>query len=332
MQPASSLRISSLLAFCMLLSTLLLSACVANGVRQVTQNQQLPRQAELTHTPFYPQAQYQCGPAALATALNAVQITVTPEQLTPEVYIPSREGSLQIEMLAAARRHGALAVQIPPKLDAILQEVAAGNVVVVMQNLGLSWAPSWHYAVVVGYDLNQEKLWLRSGTFKRFEMTLSSFQRTWARSEHWAFVALPAGQLPASAEVESVVKALIAFEKTASKQARLLAYQAAVKRWPAHWVLLMGWGNAAYFANDLSAAANAFQQAVDLQPKAAAAYNNLASVLLAQGKADEAESMAQQGLKVLGEQALPTQAQLAGQLKQTLAEIKTYQAQHAPRP
>lgn len=320
---ASMLRRVGILAFSMVLCTLLLSACAATGVREVTQNKQLPRQAELINTPFYPQTLYQCGPAALATALNAVQISVTPEQLTPEVYIPSREGSLQIEMLAAARRHGALAVQIPPKLDAVIQEIVAGHVVVVMQNLGLSWAPSWHYAVVVGYDLNQEKIWLRSGTFKRFEMTLSSFQRTWARSEYWAFVALQPGQLPASAEVESVVTALIAFEKTANKQARLLAYQAAVMRWPEHLILLMGLGNAAYYANDLTAAAAAFQQAVDKHPTAAAAYNNLANVLLAQGHAVQAEKVAQQGLKVVGEDA-----QLTAQLKQTLTEIKAYQTQH----
>ena len=319
---ASRLRQVSLLAFFIVISTLL-SACVANGVREATHNPQLPKQIELTQTPFYPQSLYRCGPAALATALNAVHLSVTPEQLIPEVYIPSREGSLQIEMLAAARRHGALAVQIPPKLNAVLQEIAAGNVVLVMQNLGLSWAPSWHYAVVVGYDLNQEKIWLRSGTFKRFEMTLSSFQRTWARSESWAFVALQPGQLPASAEVESVVKALIAFEKSASQPAQLTAYQAAVKRWPTHWVLLMGLGNAAYQVGDLTAAAAAFQQAITHHASAAAAYNNLAHVLLAQGHATQAETIAQQGLTLVGENTA-----LTAQLKQTLAEIKAYQAQH----
>jgi hypothetical protein len=114
----------------------LLSACVATGVREVTQNLQLPRQHELTETPFFPQELYHCGPAALATALNAIDVKVSPDQLVPEVYIPSRKGSLQIEMLAAARRHGALAVKIEPELGAVLKEIAAGNVVVVMQNGG----------------------------------------------------------------------------------------------------------------------------------------------------------------------------------------------------
>ncbi len=317
------LRNAGILVFYILLSVCLLSACAANGVREVTQNRQLSRQHELTATPFFPQTDYQCGPAALATALNAVQIAVTPEQLTPEVYIPSREGSLQIEMLAAARRHGALAVQIPPKLEAILTEVAAGNVVVVMQNLSIAWAPSWHYAVVVGYNLDQEKLWLRSGTFKRFEMTLSTFQRTWARSDYWAFVALQPGQLPASADAEAVVKALIPFEKKVSQPTSLSAYHAAVQRWPDHLILLMGLGNAAYQAGDLPAAAHALRRAIAAHPKAAAAYNNLANVLLAQQQVSEAEEVAEQGLALAEKDT-----QMTTHLTQTLKEIRAAQAKH----
>lgn len=300
----------------------LLNACAATGVRQVTLNQQLPRQAELTNTPFFPQEDYQCGPAALATALRAVDIQVTPEQLKPEVYISSRQGSLQIEMLAAARRHGALAVLIPAQLEAVLQEVAAGNVVVVMQNLGLSWAPSWHYAVVVGYDLNRELVWLRSGTYPRFEMTLSAFERTWARSEHWGFVALPAGKLPASANSDDVAKALVAYEKNATLKQRRTAYQAAVQRWPTHLVLLMGLGNSAYQAKDFAAAEEAFQQAVNAHPDAAAAYNNLANVLLTLKRFKQAKQVAQLGLSKAGRDKL-----LQQQLQQTLAEIQNGQTE-----
>lgn len=312
---ASVLRICILAFFC------LLTACAANGVRETTRNTQVPRHAELTSTPFFPQAEYQCGPAALATALTAVDISVTPDQLTPEVYVPSRQGSLQIEMLAAARRHGALAVQIPPQLEAVIQEVSAGNVVVVMQNLGFSWVPSWHYAVVVGYDLDKELVWLRSGTFERFEMSLNAFQRTWARSGHWAFVALPPGKLPASASADEVAKALVAYEKNVSATMAKTAYQAAVNKWPDHQVLLMGLGNAAYAANDLPLAAVTFRHMTEVHPDSAAAYNNLANVLLAQQKIAQAEVVAEKGLVIAG-----NDEKLKLQITQTLSEIR--QAKH----
>lgn len=295
----------------------LLTACAAPGVREATKHSQLPRRAELSQTPFFPQEQYQCGPAALATALTAVNISVTPEQLTPEVYVPSRQGSLQIEMLAAARRHGVVSVQIPPKLEAIMQEIAAGHVVVVMQNLGFSWIPSWHYAVVVGYDADKELVWLRSGPYKRQEMSLSAFQRTWARSEHWAFVALPPGQLPVSVEADEIAKALVAYEKNAPAPARKTAYYAAVQQWPDHLVLLIGLGNAAYATGDLPLAASSFKHATEVRPESAAAYNNLANVLLAQKQIIQAESAATKGLTLAGENEM-----LKSQITQTLLEIR----------
>lgn len=298
---------------------LLLNACVAPGVRDATQNTQLPRQHELTGTPFFPQTLHHCGPAALATALNAIDVSITPDQLAPEVYIPSRKGSLQIEMLAAARRHGALPIMIAPTLDTLLKEIAAGNAVVVMQNLGLSWVPAWHYAVVVGYDLDKELIWLRSGTSRRFEMTLSSFQRTWARSQYWAFVALKPGNLPASVEPDAVIKGLIAFEKTADAALAKAAYAAAVKRWPDNLVLQMGLGNSAYAAGDLSEAASAFRSAISVHPDAAAAYNNLANVLLAQGNASAAKETAVRAL-----QLAEKDKNLQSQINKTLAEINAY--------
>lgn len=294
-----------------------LTSCAAPGVREVTQNTQLPRHHELTGTPFFPQELYQCGPAALATALNAIDIRVTSEQLTPEVYIPSRQGSLQIEMLAATRRHGALAIQIPPRLDAVLQEISAGNVVVVMQNLGLSWAPSWHYAVAVGFDLDKQLIWLRSGTFERFEMTLSTFERTWARSQHWAFVALQPGQLPASSGSNAAIKGLLAFEKTAPAARTRAAYEAAVKRWPDDLVLLMGLGNSSYAAGDLDGAARAFQQATVAHPDSAAAHNNLAHVLLEQGDTEKAMQAAEKAMQLAGQDE-----RLKAQIAETINEIR----------
>ena len=76
----------------------------------------LPEKVELTQVPFFPQEEYQCGPAALATALASFGVKVTPEELVPQVYIPERKGSLQVEMLAAARRHGLVSYQLAPRL------------------------------------------------------------------------------------------------------------------------------------------------------------------------------------------------------------------------
>ncbi|MGD8236773.1 MAG: hypothetical protein PVJ65_11540, partial [Chromatiales bacterium] len=69
---------------------------------------------QLADTPFFPQQAYQCGPAALATVLNANGVSISPEQLVPQVYLPERRGSLQVEMIAAARRYDQVPVVIEP--------------------------------------------------------------------------------------------------------------------------------------------------------------------------------------------------------------------------
>jgi len=80
----------------------------------------IPQRAEIGAVPFYPQDDYQCGPAALAMVLGAGGKAIEPEALRPQVYLPDRHGSLQVEMLAAARRNGFVAIELKPKLADLL--------------------------------------------------------------------------------------------------------------------------------------------------------------------------------------------------------------------
>jgi hypothetical protein len=255
---------------------------------------------ELKATLFFPQEDYQCGPAALATLLTTIGIDAPPERLVSQVFIPERQGSLQVEMLATGRRQGAVSVLIPPRLDALLTEVAAGHPVVVLQNLGLSQLPFWHYAVVVGYDLAQGEIILRSGVTQRLAMRLQTFEHTWARSGYWGMVTLQPGRLPRTPDQETMTAALIAFEREHSGRAAYQAYRAALVRWPGDLTLMMGAGNAAFAMKDYKEAAAAFSQAVKAHPDSAPAYNNLALTLAHLQRFDEARNNAAQALS-LGE-------------------------------
>lgn len=259
----------------------------------------LPRRVELTATPFFPQEEFQCGPAALATALSAASLPTRPHDLVGKIFLPGREGSLQIEMLAGARRSGAVAVVIPGTLEAVMRETAAGNTVVVLQNLGLSWAPSWHYAVVIGYDLDEEHFLLRSGPIERQLLPFNTFEHTWDRAGRWAFVALPPGRLPVTADESEATRALVAFERNAPPALAKQAYATGVERWPQNLTLAMGLGNARYAMGDLGGARQAFAAAAQ-RFDAAAAYNNLASVLLELGRRGEARQAALKAVEKAG--------------------------------
>jgi hypothetical protein len=264
----------------------------------------LPRSTELAATPFFPQTDFQCGPAALATALGAVGIDASPTTLADEVFLPARAGTLQTEMLGGARRHGALATVIPGTLDAVLREVAAGHTVVVLQNLGLSWLPRWHYAVVVGYDLDAHQVLLRSGSTRREAMLLRTFEHTWARSGFWAFVATRPGEWPTTAQQAAVVEAAVGFERSAAPAQAVRAYDSALQRWPASLTLAIGLGNAAHAQGDQHRAAAVFRAAAE-QHGSGAAWLNLATVLLELGERDAALAAARHAVSdpVWGAQA-----------------------------
>ena len=280
---------------CALLAAALawLSGCaVQTAALQAAPPVGLPHRAELVATPFFPQTEYRCGPAALATALGAVGVPAAPSALADEVFLPARGGSLQTEMLAGARRHGAVATLVPGTLEAVLREVAAGHAVVVLQNLGLSFAPLWHYAVVIGYDMEASEVVMRSGTTQRATMPLRTFEHTWARSGFWAFVALPPGEWPVTAQASAVVDAALGFERSATPAQALRTYESAVKRWPDELTLAIGLGNAAYAVGDKHRAVDVFRAAA-IRHHNAAAWVNLATVLLELGERHAAMAAAQ---------------------------------------
>jgi len=252
----------------------------------------LPQRVELDAVPFYAQDEYQCGPAALAMVLEAGGKAIGPDALRPQVFVPERQGSLQVEMLAAARRNGFVAIELKPSLSDLLAEIAAGTPVVVLQNLALDWYPAWHYAVAIGYDLKEQQIVLRSGTDRRLEMPLSTFERTWQRSGYWAMLALPPGRFPVSVGSAEYLSAVTKLEKAGPPESAQAAYQSALQRWPDQFTALMGAGNTAYRAGDFEEAERAFRRATVVFPRSVAAHNNLAQTLADLDRHDEALSEA----------------------------------------
>lgn len=260
----------------------------------------VPSRVELEAVPFHAQDDYQCGPAALAMVLEAGGKAIEPAALREQVYLPDRHGSLQLEMLAAGRRNGFVAIELPPEPAALFAEIAAGNPVIVLQNLAFDWYPVWHYAVAIGYDLEAERITLRSGRERRVELPLGTFENTWRRSGHWAMLALPPGRLPASGTAADYVNAVARLEKAGQLDSAREAYRRALERWPANLVALMGLGNTAYQAGDLDVAEQAFRRAVEAHPGSTAAHNNLAQTLADLDRYDEALAEAREAVGLGG--------------------------------
>ncbi len=123
-------------------------------------------------------------------------------------------------------------------------------------------------------------------------MSLRTFEHTWARSGFWAFVALPPGQWPVTAEPGAVVEAAVGFERSAAPAQALRTYETALQRWPDNVTLAMGVGNAAYANGNKARAAEVFGSTAR-RHNHGAAWVNLATVLLEMGQRDEAVAAAQ---------------------------------------
>ncbi|HEX9718982.1 MAG TPA: PA2778 family cysteine peptidase [Ramlibacter sp.] len=250
----------------------------------------VPRHVELTAVPFFPQDEYQCGPAALATVLSHGGVAITPEPLVSQVYLPSRHGSLQLEMLATPRRYGRVSYQLAPRYSDLLREVAAGNPVVVLQDVGPMFT-QWHYAVVNGFDYPSGTLWLRSGKNERQEMPFTYFERTWVKGGHWGMVVMPPDRIPVTATEQGWMSAVLAMARVNDGNAATIAYAAVLKRWPDNLPAAIGLANQHHKRGALAEAVAVLRQARQRHPQSMIVMNNLAQALSDQGR--HAEALAQ---------------------------------------
>lgn len=250
----------------------------------------VPQQVEWPGVPFFPQVDYQCGPAALATVLAYSGIKVTPDELVPEVYLPSRKGSLQLEMLSTPRRHARISYQLAPRYPDLLREVAAGNPVIVLQDVGPMFT-QWHYAVVNGFDYSTGSIFLRSGTTARLEMPFTAFEREWMKGNYWAMVVTPPDRIPVTATEDGWMSAVLAMTRAGDSEAAVKAYSAALKRWPDNLPAAIGLANQHHARGALAQAQAVLRDALQRHPQSVIVMNNLAQTLSDQGR--HAEALAQ---------------------------------------
>jgi len=244
-----------------------------------TDSGKLPERVELSDTPFHAQERYQCGPASLAMMLNTRELPATPESLKERVYLPERGGTLQVEMVSAARERGLVAYPLEPELEALMRETAAGNPVLVMQNLGFDWWPQWHYAVVIGYDRLSDDVILHTDTRAAYAQPMSAFMNSWERADHWAMVLTPPDQLPATAQPLSWLGAVSDLESTGRLSAAEVGYRRALEAWPDQPAARFGLGNIAYQRDQYELALEHFFRLTRDHPDFEPAWHNLGVLL-----------------------------------------------------
>jgi tetratricopeptide (TPR) repeat protein len=129
---------------------------------------------------------------------------------------------------------------------------------------------------------------------------LVTFERTWARSNHWGLLVLPPSQLPVTAKESEYISAIIGLEKTDHWNEAIKGYQTALSRWPNSLGAYIGIGNCYYELGELKAAEDILRDATNLFPNEGVVLNNLAQVLLEQNKYNEALESVRKAIQLGG--------------------------------
>jgi tetratricopeptide (TPR) repeat protein len=241
----------------------------------------------LDKVPFLKQETYQCGPSSLAMVLAWSGLELSPDDLADEVYTEKLHGSIQPSLISAARQHGRIAYPIQG-LKELYTELNQDHPVIILQNLGLSWYPRWHYAVAIGYADFGRSIILHTGTKKAVPVSVGIFNNTWSHSDYWGLLVLPPDELPATVTEEKYLNAVAGLERTKQFEAAVIGYKSAINRWPESLAAWMGLGNSFYAQGDLSSARDALEQAFKLHPSNGMPLNNLSQVLWEQGEKEQA--------------------------------------------
>jgi len=296
--------------------SILSSGCVTEASRDASIDR-TAEAIELTTTPFYPQSRYQCGPASLATVLNASGLDIDPDKLADEVYLPGRKGTLQVEMTAAVRRNGRVPYETGNKLQLIIDQLNDGLPVLVLLNLGLKVMPIYHYAVVIGYEPDSDAVIMRSGVDYRLLMSRQRFLSAWRKAGNWALTVLPPGKLPATIDMGRYLKSIIALETTGQWRAAEVSYRAALKRWPTSTLARFGLANTLRAQGKLEGAVAQYSKVLKQDASHKPARNNLADTLLRLGRCEEASAALEQAFN-----SSNSESAIDGAIQKTRSEIQ----------
>lgn len=286
----------------LIMVALLLTGCATRKFQTddiVSSRGSLPQASRVSDVEFIKQKQNHCGPASLAMLMSHAKKKVDVDLLASQMYTPLKEGTFQTDLISAARRQGMMAMPVT-SIESLLKEIAAGNPVLVFQNLGLKKLPKWHYAVATGYNLKKPEVILHSGPDKNLKMNMRVFEHTWALADYWGLVVLPPGKLSATAGELDHMQSAVGLEQIKKFDEAEQAYLSILERWPFSLSALIGMGNIRYEQMRFSEAVIYLTAASIKHPQSSIAWHNLA---LAQGAARlhrEASESSKKAISLVG--------------------------------
>jgi len=139
--------------------------------------------------PFYPQEEYQCGPASLAGVLNYYGLGVTPADIAAEIFSRQARGTLDMDMLFYAQKRGMKAEQYGGSIEDLRHNIDSRQPLIILIDRGFWVYQKSHFMVVVGYD--EKGVVVNSGKEEHQLLSQESFAKIWEKTKFWTLKITP---------------------------------------------------------------------------------------------------------------------------------------------
>jgi len=156
-------------------------SCAATPQRIKTHNARV-----IFDVPFYPQEEFQCGPAAMASVLRFWNVTVEPDEVAGAIFSKSARGTLTLDMVEYARGKGLVTEQVRGDRGVLVRTIDAGRPLIVLVDLGFSFFQRNHYMVVTGYA--DDGVVAHSGKHPHRLITWKEFLPAWEKTGYWTLL------------------------------------------------------------------------------------------------------------------------------------------------
>ncbi|UCG78527.1 MAG: peptidase C39 family protein [Nitrospirota bacterium] len=140
----------------------------------------------ISDVPFFPQEEFQCGPASLAGVLNFRGVRVTPEEIAGEIYSRSARGTLNIDLMIYASKRGLISRQYQGGIDDLMARIDNGDPVILLVDLGVSLYKIHHFMVVKGYT--DDAIIANSGRDEGKVISMDKLRRMWKKTGYWTLL------------------------------------------------------------------------------------------------------------------------------------------------
>jgi hypothetical protein len=160
----------AIVTFTVGITLFILYACLLSGCSTGAKELAIARPSQavlIKDVPFFPQLDYQCGPASLAGVLNYYSL----------------------DMVLYARQRGFTSKWYEGSKDDIVRAVDSGSPLVVMIDLGFSLARVYHYMVITGYSF--KGVIANTGTTPQKLISWEKFMSQWNKTHNWTLLITP---------------------------------------------------------------------------------------------------------------------------------------------